>query len=152
MIIIHHMPPKNAHGGIQHPHWHIASVHLVSLCRSPQCHYLQRQCHHSAPYFSHGKGGKAANLQQFMFGISVIESHSYIRERKLWGTGDINAGRDPWKHRAVPPPSPRLPNNVSHLFFYSLPLSPPLARWMINSQLQSQQQLLADRPDMRIAA
>lgn len=39
-------------GGIQHPHWHIASVHLASLCRSPQCHYLQRQCHHSAPYFS----------------------------------------------------------------------------------------------------
>lgn len=80
-------------GGIQHPHWHIASVHLVSLCRSPQCHYLQRQCHHSAPYFSfmyeeacavtQGGGKKGRNLEQFMFGISVIESHSYIKVRKL---------------------------------------------------------------------
>lgn len=44
-------------------------------------------------------------------------------------------------------------NNVSHVFvFSSLPLSPPLVRWTINSQPESQQQLLADRPDMRIAA
>lgn len=59
-------------GGIQHPHWHIASVHLASLSCSPQCHYLQRQCHHFAPYFSfmyekacavtHGKGGQKERI------------------------------------------------------------------------------------------
>lgn len=78
-------------GGIQHPHWHIASVHLASLCRSPQCHYLQRQCHHSPPYFSFMYEGlvhiirekKEEILEQFMFGISVIESHSYIKVRKV---------------------------------------------------------------------
>lgn len=89
-------------GGIQHPHWHIASAHLASLSCSPQCHYLQRQCHHFAPYFSfmyegahaitHStrRGAKGTDLEQFMFGISVIESHSYIKERNLHGVDDIN--------------------------------------------------------------
>ena len=40
---------------------------------------------------THAEWEIGTNLEQFMFGISVIESHSYIKERKLRGVGDINA-------------------------------------------------------------
>lgn len=84
-------------------------------------------------------GHKGTNPEQFMFGISVIESHSYIKGRK-WGC-KCKVG----VHENID-----LSHNV--FFFYSLLRSPLSERWMINSQRWSQQQLLADRPDMRIAA
>lgn len=42
------------------------------------------------------KAWRGGNLEQFMFGISVIESHSYIKVRKLCVAGDINARRWLW--------------------------------------------------------
>lgn len=120
MIIIRHMPPKNAHG------WHSTPT-LQQISAPPplhQCHYLQCQCHHSSPCFSfmyeearpanRSAGGgqqKGTHPEQFMFNISVIESHSYIKVRK-WGCKCKVGG--PWKHRSVP----------QCLFFFKF--SPPL--------------------------
>lgn len=143
------MPPKNAHG------WHSAPTLARRFCATclppplpPFSNVTTSQVNVIAPVFyfypflSHGDL-KKRNLKQFMFSISVIESHSYIR-------GQIETQR--YRSKTTTRICPSLLNNVSCLFLYSLPLSPPLAGWMINSQLQSQQQLLADRPDMRIAA
>lgn len=81
-------------GGIQHPHWHIhcnsppsaaltnvttSSVNvtillLISLLCMEACVVTQSK---------RGWGVKGRNLEQFMLGISVIESHSYIKVKKF---------------------------------------------------------------------
>jgi len=101
-------------------------------------------------------GGGGGNFEQFLFGISVIESHSYIKVRKL--RGGRRYKYEVGIHENTDPSLPFFPlvfrtmSPICLSLFFILPLSPPLARWMINSQPESQQQLLADRPDMRIAA
>lgn len=92
-------------GGIQHPHWHAAPARLASLRRSspmslpPASMSPLARLLISLLCMREARGGSRHNtkrggeeiLNNLLFGISVIESHSYIKVRKLCVAGDISA-------------------------------------------------------------
>lgn len=112
MIIIHHMPPKNTHG------WHstptlarcfsaprlplpLSPMSLPPASMSPLAPYsllcMRGLCTSSARK-------KQQILQQFMFGIRVIESHSYIKVRKVarWRRYKCEVGIHENVHASLP--------------------------------------------------